>query len=302
MKRAIKHKLLRVGSDIIGFKFLEALKKKSSEGLSVDKAGFASFPDGLRPNLLKIIDEKVTAAFSNPSYWNDIFLHCKGESADKMGAKSHSPATYLSSPEAARNYTNFVSLKNPLLICPELVEILREENIFKTIAGYLGPRFALSGSNIRKSYVTDFDDADTNKWHVDGNAGKLLKLFIYLNDVIDYAHGPTEYIIGSHLSKYRGWDASYRIPDQTLRTNYRDEDFISLTGKYGEVRIADTTGFHRGIKVVQKDRIMITLNFCTHPEFPLKSFRNDLICDYSSPLINKFRADYPIQSRLLVSN
>jgi hypothetical protein len=287
---------------MVGFKFLEIFNKRSAEVMSIDNDGFAKLPTGLRPTLLKIIDEKVTAAFSEPSYWNDIFLHCKGDSADKLGAKPHSPVSYLSNSAAASNYTNFISLKNPFLVCPELVEILREESIFKIITGYLGPRFALSGSNIRKSFVTDFEDADTNKWHVDGNAGKLLKLFIYLNDVTDSSHGPTEYIIGSHASKYRGWDASYRIPDQELRANYRDEDFIALTGKYGEVRFADTTGIHRGIKVVHKDRIMITLNFCTHTEFPLKSFKNDLICDFSSPLINKFRADYPTQSRLLVSN
>jgi hypothetical protein len=301
MKRALKHNILRVTSDVVGLNFFNLFKKKSPEAFSLKRDGFVNLPDGLKPALLKIIDEKVTAAFSNLSLWNDIFLHSKGESADKR-AKSHPPETYLPSPEMASNYTNFVSLKNPLLVCPELVEILREERIFETIAGYLGPRFALSGSNIRKSYVTNFDDADTNKWHVDGNAGKLLKLFIYLNDVTETSHGPTEYIIGSHNSKYRGWDDSYRIPDKALRVNYHDKDFISLIGKYGEVRFADTTGFHRGIKVLEKDRVMITLNFCTHPEFPLKSFKNDLVCDFSSPLIKKFRADYPVESRLLVSS
>jgi hypothetical protein len=300
MKRAIKHRLLRIGSDIVGLKFLKLFDNKLSESISINKYGYVNFSNGVDEVLLKIIDEKVSKAFTNQLLWNNIYFHCKGDSADKNGAKSYSPVDFISDPEMAKNLTNFISLKNPLLVCPELVEILRDKVLFETIASYLGPRFALSGSNIRKSFVTDFDDADTNKWHVDGNSGKILKLFFYLNDVTDISHGPTEYIIGSHQSKHKGWDNSYRILDQVLRDNYHDKEFISLLGKYGQIRLVDTTGIHRGIKVEEKDRIMITMNFCTHSEFPLKSFRNDLICDFSSPLIKKFKNDYPIQSRLLL--
>ena len=42
---------------------------------------------------------------------------------------------------------------------------------------------------------------------------------------------------------------------------------MKLTGKLGDLIVADTSGFHRGLKAISKDRSMLTLDYLVHEEF-----------------------------------
>lgn len=300
MKRAIKHKILRSFSNVIGFRpnrFLNGSICKEKTDLS--NYGFVCINDEVDSEIFGLIDSKISSRFNNLSGLNNIFLHNKGESADVPGTRSYPVEDVISELKKAREYTNFLSLKNPLQACPELLKLVTLPAVYSTISYYLGPNFALSGSNVRMSFANEFNDVETNKWHVDGNAGKLVKLFMYLNDVVEAVDGPTEYISRSHIAKFRGWDKNYRIPDQVLRQKYKPDQFVKLTGKRGQIRLADTTGIHRGLKVTSNDRTMITLNFCLHKELPRQFHRNDLMCDAKNEIVIDFITQYPLQSRFL---
>jgi hypothetical protein len=301
MKRAIKHYFMRHASSIFGLRFLNVLKPRCPDATELARSGYVCLQEALDENLLHVIDTKITSAFSDVCTWNKIYLHVHSESADVRGTVARDPAMLCAGPEDARQYTNFISIRNPFLVCPELVEIVRSSSLRSIVSRYLGPNWALSGANVRRSFVTSFDDMETNKWHVDGNSGRFLKLFVYLNDVESHLDGPTEYIRGSHSKKPSGWDRSYRIPNEYLTRMFSASEFILLTGKRGDVRIVDTTGIHRGLKVISTDRVMITLNFCTHEELPRVRRREELRCDFSSQIISKFVEDFPRYSKRLWS-
>ncbi len=44
-------------------------------------------------------------------------------------------------------------------------------------------------------------------------------------------------------------------------------EFSWLTAKLGDIVVADTTGCHRGTKVVSDNRSMLRVNYVVHPEF-----------------------------------
>jgi hypothetical protein len=301
MKRAIKHKLLRYYSDVVGGRFMAKGGPYGSLLGGLRRNGYVRMPEKISGDLQEIISRKVVSALGDASKLNKIYLHCNGQSADILGTKSYLASDLLSEVDDARKFTNFISLKTPLLDCPEILNLTIRKDVAEVIQGYLGPRFAISGTNIRRSFVTSFEDAETNKWHVDGNAGKMVKLFTYLGAVEDDLDGPTEFIEGSHARKYLGWDKSYRLPDKELREHFPKESFKLFTGSVGDIRLADTTGIHRGLKTIRRDRIMITINFCTHQERPVKAVRNDLICDFNSPIVSEFIKSHPIQARFLKS-
>ena len=52
-----------------------------------------------------------------------------------------------------------------------------------------------------------------------------------------------------------------------IESVYGEERVVYLTAEVGDVLVADTTGFHRGTKVLGHDRSMLTVNYVLHPEY-----------------------------------
>jgi len=114
-------------------------------------------------------------------------------------------------------------------------------------------------------------------WHRDGSDKKIVKVFVYLND-IEEENGPFRYLKGTH---YRGvlrdvlawagshvWGAQERRDEALERY---DELFagreVVCTGKAGQVIFADTSGFHRGGFCRAGSRRMIELSFYSNAAF-----------------------------------
>ena len=159
----------------------------------------------------------------------------------------------------------YISVIQPQFHCKEVLEIALSDLIIDISKSYLGSRPSLTGFNLRKSFVNDVPQRETQFYHSDPNSIKFLKFFIYLNDV-DETGGPFVYIKTSHRKKFWGWLKKYRWDDSEIERRYLNQKVL-CTGKVGDLFIADTTGFHKGLKPLKHERSMLTINVSIHPDF-----------------------------------
>ncbi len=57
--------------------------------------------------------------------------------------------------------TNYVSLKNPILSLPQITLFLNKR-LYNLIQSYFKSQIGLTSINLRKSFVNNLNDADTN--------------------------------------------------------------------------------------------------------------------------------------------
>lgn len=88
---------------------------------------------------------------------------------------------------------------------------------------------------------------DTQLYHSDPDDFKMLKFFIYLNDVTGM-NGPFEYLMNSHQQPYiRYFSPSEGCRLSDLQPRYLGfDEVLTCVGKAGTMVVADTVGLHRG--------------------------------------------------------
>jgi len=108
----------------------------------------------------------------------------------------------------------------------------------------------------------------SQRWHADPDDRRMVKVFLYLNDV-DTAAGPFTYIRSSHAGgKWRelfGYDpAKGRHPDpEFIRRHIPPQDLLVATGGAGTLIFCDTSGIHRGGYATGTERLMYTSVYTT---------------------------------------
>lgn len=92
----------------------------------------------------------------------------------------------------------------------------------------------------------------SQNWHRDPEESKIVKVFLYLNDV-DEESGPFSYIRESHYNgKYAHlWPKKYPFKgiypkDEEVLPQIDPSDILKNTGKKGTLIFCDTNGLHRG--------------------------------------------------------
>jgi len=166
----------------------------------------------------------------------------------------------------AREKELFMSVANPLYNIPEIGDILFDERLVKIATCYFKCLPAVGTLNLRKSFANKLEDAQTTIYHCDNNTPFLLKFFLYLDDVEEPEHGPFTYIEGSAYEKPSNWREQHRVSDEEIERMYGKDRIKPLFAKKGDVLSAITTGYHKGQKVISKDRSMLTLNFVASQE------------------------------------
>ena len=165
-----------------------------------------------------------------------------------------------------KNYTNYISLKNPLVQLDEIFMLLDNEQLLSALECYFGCIPKLTNVNVRRSFVNTLTDMETNFYHCDENSYKFLKVFIYLNDV-NLEGGPFTFAIGSHKNKIFLYQSKYHYTDSEINNVYTKNKIFHATADLGDIILGNTRGFHKGTKVKNKERTMITLNFGIHPDY-----------------------------------
>ena len=181
-------------------------------------------------------------------------------------------------------------INEPLLACPSAFDIAFDDLLVEIASEYFQCTPAIGTVNLKRSLKTDgAPEAGTLLYHCDRNSVKFMKFFFYLNDV-DINGGPFCYVEGSHKQKFIGWNDSYRQPINKIESIYGKDRVKLITANLGDIVMANTTGFHRGTTVKNKERYMYTVNYVLHPEewktptFKMKKEDYELLPDSKKPV------------------
>ncbi len=164
-----------------------------------------------------------------------------------------------------KNCAAVVSIANPFLVFPDLVDIVLHKKILDSAVNYFKAYPILSYVKITKSFANDLPDYDTQYWHFDFGAKNIFKVLVYLNDV-NIRGGPFSYVLKSHSKRFRGWNLKSRFTDQEVKKKFGEGNMYCCEGAVGDVIFAETTGLHKGLKPQDNDRSVIIFNFTMHPE------------------------------------
>lgn len=170
----------------------------------------------------------------------------------------------------ARNSQLYIQVLQPLVSVPEIHKFVFDDRIIDIAAAYMDCYPAFGTCNLRKSFVNSLNEGGNQIYHVDPNSPRFLKFFIYMDDV-DMDGGPFSYVEKSHNKKFEingtNWNTKYSWETEEIDNLYGKENVRYLTAKKGDLLVADTNGWHRGIKPKLKERTMLTLDYLCHVEF-----------------------------------
>lgn len=147
----------------------------------------------------------------------------------------------------------------------DLVNFANDEFIIANINQYFGFKPYLREVSVVVDYKNELSDIPihTQNFHRDPDDVKLTKIFFYLNDV-SINNGPFQFIKTSHL---KPWVLEKFLTSNVFKYYSKDQIF-SATGKSGTIIFADTNGYHRGLILNEKFRVMVTAMYTSqNPKF-----------------------------------
>lgn len=137
-----------------------------------------------------------------------------------------------------------------------LINFILSDEILDVVNSYFSMYAKLNTADLWITFLNKEKSKRTNaqNWHRDRDDVKILKIFLYLND-IDSNNGATEYIPFSrkkekyeHLAKFSyGNIAPWKVyPRLDADKNIDQNDIVKFIGNKGTLYFVDTTGMHRG--------------------------------------------------------
>lgn len=142
--------------------------------------------------------------------------------------------------------------------------------ILRVVAVYLGlaPKFRDWRLEATVPTPEGMRPRASQRWHRDQEDQKLVKTFLYLNDV-DEASGPFMYVEGAHVGG-RWQELFPRVPPRGTLPMPEDvdsripwPDVRTCTGPAGTLIFCDTSGLHQGGYAKSKHRLMYTSVYTT---------------------------------------
>lgn len=143
----------------------------------------------------------------------------------------------------------------------DLINFANDDFIIENISQYFGFKPYLREVSVVVDYKNELSDLPINTqiFHRDPDDVKLTKIFFYLNDV-SINNGPFQFIKTSHLKPW--------VLEKFLTSNafkyYSQDQIFSATGKSGTIIFADTNGYHRGLILNEKFRVMVSAMYTSH--------------------------------------
>lgn len=148
------------------------------------------------------------------------------------------------------------------LLRPELFAWGLQNRLLDIVEAYLGLAPAYDGMTIIYT-VANGDEEATRRWHRDREDRRMVKIIIYLNDVIANEGGPFQL------------DPTSDTSDSVAN---RQRPIVTCEGDVGTVIFADTARFiHRGEPAIATDRAAIFYSyFSRRPRYPFFCERSGL--------------------------
>ena len=165
-----------------------------------------------------------------------------------------------SEPPAIFYYLEKDLVKNKLL-----TELLINHDFIDVAKNFLETTCPIiSGLNMWWSFPSKKADTIGGQlFHFDLDRIKFLKIFIYITDV-DTKNGPHCYVSGTNknFSKKKFMPRGYkRIPDNEIKANFKEYRIKKICGDKGTVVFADTSCFHKGEPIIEKNRLILELEY-----------------------------------------
>ncbi len=160
----------------------------------------------------------------------------------------------------------------------DLARVALDAKLLEPVASYLELWPSLRHIGAWINFPASQDAEKSQLWHRDPEDNKIVKVFIYLNDV-DENQGPFSYIPETHpfgakagrRVKHKG---SKGILDEEMNAVLPKETWLTCTGPAKTMILADTIGYHRGGKVASGNRILITFTYTSG--WPIKTERTPI--------------------------
>lgn len=157
------------------------------------------------------------------------------------------------------------------------VRLACDPRLLEEIGSYLGMWPRLCDVAVHVNYPTDTEASASQLWHRDPGDLRVVKVFLYLCDVT-MENGPFCYVKGTHAFGRNAHIAPTQSPFAKIDQGERDirwsdaEMFVAMpkdeykicTGPLHTMIVADTVGFHRGLKPVSGGRILVCFTYCTN--------------------------------------
>jgi len=159
---------------------------------------------------------------------------------------------------------------HPLVNLPGVYDIVFDDKVIDLASAYFRCLPTLNNVQVRKSKATNLSESQlpgngqTTLFHCDKDSPRFIKFFFYLGDV-GMDNGPFTYVEGSHLEKFPNWRSQYRRSELEILSVYGKDRIKTLTGKVGDLILGNTNGFHKGKKVTEGERLLMTAYYSVHP-------------------------------------
>ncbi|MHC5741374.1 MAG: phytanoyl-CoA dioxygenase family protein [Nostoc sp.] len=160
---------------------------------------------------------------------------------------------------------------------PEFYAWAMEKRLLNLIENYIGLPIAFHGVHLRKDFPSKHQFG-TLLWHSDAEDRRIIKIFIYLNDVEEKT-GPFEYIPRSLTSLfswnyirlyYKLWKSGYMgIDDEEVKPVIPKSAWKSCPGPAGTVILVDTkNALHHGTVRTEERSTLFFCYTANPPERP----------------------------------
>lgn len=205
------------------------------------------------------------------------------------------PGSIAGKEDDVRDKSMWYAIAQPFKEMDNVFKIAFRDDLISIAAHYFKCLPACTGLNLRKSFVNDLEDEHTQLYHQDDNSPDFFKMFIYLND-IDIDSGPFSIVKESHRKKFDGCYSKYRWGTEEINSIYGEDSIGYATANFGDLVIGTPNAYHRGLKPLKNDRMMLTLDWGIHPVYfkqwgtKMKKSDYDSLEDWKKPV-----ADYLVK-------
>lgn len=166
----------------------------------------------------------------------------------------------------------FDSIHSTFDLSSPFIQFALHPRLLSLVNAYMGMRSRLQGVMVWLNVPTPAEAKETQLWHRDGDDVMNVKVFVYLKDVNEGA-GPFTFIPKTHpkgiLKSAAPKQTNGRTTDEDMEKVIPRNQWKLCVGKEDTVIIADTTGFHKGLKPTSEHRLLLNIHYTSHrPLFP----------------------------------
>ncbi len=178
----------------------------------------------------------------------------------------------------------FLELESPL------IQFFLDQQILKIANCYLNLYSRFRGWNLWASMPVpeNLPEHASQNWHRDPEDKKMLKVFVYYNDV-DLETGPFTYVKKSHYGgKWRSVfpqipPIGFYPPRGAVEKTVDLKDIFQATGKAGTIIFCDTSGLHKGGYCKKHERLMSQSIYGSSASLEPRNYQSNKITDKNLP-------------------